>query len=259
MDPPPPSSSYPSANEEHAAGNLGCLLPMFDMTDHKNKHPIGWEAGCGCIRFRCRVPVAQGAPLFNNYGSKGNQELLFTYGFAIRDNPLDAVEGIVVGCAPADDPALDAERRRLLDEQSIHYTIRKADSALLIGPFDIRPPPEREAMGPPDGGEDGEEDEESSNMLPLDLLFALQVIGMDDVDEGPLLTPDELELLNATLDARLQDLLPTEDDDARAICRATTREGFVAAYRDGQRRVLRAARDEVQGMLAGAASEADEE
>ena len=82
---------------------------------------------------------------------------------------------------------------------------------------------------------------------------------MDDVDEGLLLTPDELELLNATLDARLQDLLPTEDDDARAICRATTREGFVAAYRDGQRRVLRAARDEVQGMLAGAASEADEE
>ena len=30
--------------------------------------------------------------LFNNYGNKGNTELLFTYGFAVKDNPLDAVD-----------------------------------------------------------------------------------------------------------------------------------------------------------------------
>ena len=247
---PPPSSSYASASEEHAAGNLGCLLPMFDMTDHKNGHPIGWEAGCGCIRFRCRVAVGAGEPLYNNYGSKGNQELIFTYGFAIPDNPLDAVEGVVVGCAPTDDEALAAERRRLLDEQEIPYSVRTTDGALLIGPFDIRPSPPAPAAARDAEGEDEGEEEASDGLLPAELLFALQVVGMDDPDEGPMLTLDELELLHATLDARRTALLPTERLDARAA--AGTKEGFVAAYRDGQRRVLGEALAEVQAMMAGA-------
>ena len=61
---------------------------MYDMADHKIGHRIGWEAGGGGVRFRCRAAVRKGAPLFNNYGEKGNQELLFTYGFAVRDSRL---------------------------------------------------------------------------------------------------------------------------------------------------------------------------
>ena len=94
----------------------------------------------------------------------------------------------------------------------------------------------------------GEEGGES--YLPPELLYALQVVGMADVEEGPMLTVDELELLRATLDARLQALLPTEAQDANAA--ELTRQGFVAAYRDGQRRVLRAALAEVEEMVAGA-------
>jgi hypothetical protein len=65
--------------DETAAGNLGCMLPLFDMFEHKCGHPIVWEAGRGGVRFRCRAPVPKGAPLHNNYGAKGNEELLNTY------------------------------------------------------------------------------------------------------------------------------------------------------------------------------------
>ena len=64
-----------------------------------------------------------------DYGSKGNQELLFTYGFAVRDNPLDAVEGIVVGCRPSADAELTAERKRLLEQHEVPYTTRESDGA----------------------------------------------------------------------------------------------------------------------------------
>ena len=87
-------------------------------------------------------------------------------------------------------------------------------------------------------------------MLPAELLYALQVVGMDDIGEGPTLTIEELEMLRTTLEARLQALVPAEGADAAAT--EGTREGFVAAYRDGQRRVLRAALEEVAAMAAGA-------
>ena len=288
--PAPAASSASEAGEafeEHAAGNLGCMLPLYDMFDHKVGHPIGWEAGCGGVRFRNRVRpcVLPGAPLYNNYGPKGNQELLFTYGFSVADNPLDTVEGIIVGCAPSADPVLSAERRRLLDEQGVEYTVRPSDGALLIGPFDIFPPSasraaaatdaaaaaltggsapppaaHEEAMerGEEEGGEEGEEDSRGDSYFSPELLFALQVAGMDDAQEGPMLTLDELDQLRATLNARLAPLLPAEAADAKVVGQLN-KQGFVAAYRDGQRRVLRAAIAEVQEMAAGAEEEEGEE
>ena len=84
----------------------------------------------------------------------------------------------------------------------------------------------------------------------LELLLALQIIGMDDPEEGPMISLDEVDMLRATLAKRLDALLPSEADDGTAP--PETREGSVAAYRDGQRRVLRAALEEVDLMLAGA-------
>ena len=241
--------------DETAAGNLGCMLPLFDMFEHKCGHPIVWEAGRGGVRFRCRAPVPKGAPLHNNYGAKGNEELLFTYGFAVRGNPLDAVEGVVVGCAPTPDTALVAERRRVLEEHGVPYTTREDDGALLIGPFELHVT----AEGGKGEGEEGEEAASGGGALPAELLLALSVVGMDDPSDGPLLTPDELDLLVGTLQARLQPLLPTEAADA-AVADEQSCAGYVAAYRDGQRRVLRAALAQVAQMSAGdEADDADEE
>ena len=55
---------------------------------------------------------------------QGNGELLFTYGFTAPDNPLDTVEGIIVGCAPTARAELSAERRRLLNEQASRHRQR---------------------------------------------------------------------------------------------------------------------------------------
>ena len=68
------------------------------------------------------VPI--NAQLYNNYGPKGNGELLFTYGFAVFGNPLDTVEGIIVGCRHTSNARLAAARLRFLDEQEIPYKLQ---------------------------------------------------------------------------------------------------------------------------------------
>lgn len=194
------------------------------------------------MRLPCACPA--------DYGSKGNQELLFTYGFAVRDNPLDAVEGIVVGCRPSADAALMAERRRLLDHHEVPYTTRESDGALLIGPFDLRPPTTdaagHDAADAEDAaGEDSTGDDLSSSWFPEELWYALQVVGTETAEEGPGLSLCELELLQGTLEARLGALHSTALGVGAS---AGAREGFVAAYREGQRRVLEAAIAELETM-----------
>ena len=69
LQPQPSGCNATSHGEEFAASNLGCMLPLYDMADHRVGHPIGWQAGCGGVRFCCRVPVRAGAALFNSDGS----------------------------------------------------------------------------------------------------------------------------------------------------------------------------------------------
>lgn len=61
----------------------------------------------------------------------------------------------------------------------------------------------------------------------------------------------------STLEARLEALAATEVADGSALDHDGTREGFVAAYRDGQRRVLREALTEVAAMAEGAEEDDD--
>lgn len=92
LDPPtpsPPSSTITPTPQK--GSNLGIMLPLFDMLDHKPGHPVQWEASNKRIRFRCVDAIPKGGRIWNNYGPKGNGELLVTYGFASRENPLDSV------------------------------------------------------------------------------------------------------------------------------------------------------------------------
>ena len=238
--------------EEAVAGSLGCMLPLLDMLEHRNGHPIGWEAGCGGVRFRCRSDVPINAQLYNNYGPKGNGELLFTYGFAVFGNPLDTVEGIIVGCRHTSNARLAAARLRFLDEQEIPYKLQASGGgALLIGPFDLKVPPKgggEAAAAAAEQAEAEEEEEEEASVLPPELLFALSIVGMEDADDGPALSLDELDMLKSTLEARLSVLEPTEAVDDAHVPPAETREAFVAAYRCGQRRVLKLALAQIEEM-----------
>lgn len=79
------------------------------------------------------------------------------------------------------------------------------------------------------------------------LLAPHQVIGMEDAEEGPAISADEIELLASTLRARLDLLTPSQAADERAD--KHSREWYVGVYREGQRRLLRLALDELASML----------
>ncbi|CAA21252.1 ribosomal lysine methyltransferase Set10 [Schizosaccharomyces pombe] len=70
------------------------LLPLIDSLNHKPKQPILWNSDFQdekSVQLISQELVAKGNQLFNNYGPKGNEELLMGYGFCLPDNPFDTV------------------------------------------------------------------------------------------------------------------------------------------------------------------------
>ena len=242
------------------AGTLGVMFPFYDMLDHQAGHSITWEAGNGTIRFRCVDEIKAGEQIYNNYGPKGNQELLFTYGFAIADNPLDSVEGIVFGCrCPEDDYEEDSAkllheaRMELLREHDVPHKVE--NGSLVMGPFALfaKLPTASAKIGESDEQHDGEEGEGGS-VMPQELLFALSVLGMEDVEEGPGLSPYEIDMLRQQFGARInamqvdgKEVGDAKDDDACTFSRA----GFVASYKRGQVQLLRSAIADLDAMVRG--------
>jgi len=249
----------PDPNE--IAGTLGIMTPFWGMLDHEAGHPIVWEAGDGYIRFRCVDAIEEGQEIKNNYGPKGNQELLFTYGFAIEGNPMDSVDGIMIGCRipPAD--ATDEEDRilvhkgtlELLREHDIQHKIE--NGALLIGPFSLHGAPPNPSSQSTNGDRKGREYEGGNNstgVLSPELLFALSVIGMETLEEGPGLSLDEIEMLKGELGRRI-DALDTDESYVEMSKQYAVRSSFCSAYKRGQRSLLQKALAELGAMVEGEA------
>lgn len=71
---------------------LSMLIPFVDFLNHKPYTLINWDAHDGKnFRLVAGETVAEGQEAFNNYGAKGNEELLLGYGFCIKNNPFDTV------------------------------------------------------------------------------------------------------------------------------------------------------------------------
>ena len=70
----------------------GALLPLFDLLNHEAGARIFWhcDEAAGCIRFVTDEPIGVGKQVYNNYGDRANEELLFSYGFTLRDNSHDS-------------------------------------------------------------------------------------------------------------------------------------------------------------------------
>lgn len=68
------------------------LIPVIDLTNHNPKAKVSWSVGDdGSFTLECENPTrVKGAEIFNNYGMKGNEELLLAYGFCIEDNSADS-------------------------------------------------------------------------------------------------------------------------------------------------------------------------
>ena len=218
-------ASPPDPNK--IAGTLGVMFPLYDMLDHRPGHRITWEAGEGSIRFRCIGGIRAGEQIYNNYGPKGNQELLFTYGFAIEGNPLDSVDGIVFGCRCPDEGGHEEEslrglheaRLQLLREHDVPHKVE--NGALMMGPFALfgRLPTTDADVEVAEDGDEGraeevvEGDEEEGSVMPRELLFALSVLGMEDVEEGPGLSPYEIDMLKRQFASRIRSMNMSDEEN----------------------------------------------
>ncbi|KAK5682673.1 hypothetical protein LTS10_005802 [Elasticomyces elasticus] len=71
--------------------HFSVLFPLQDAGNHSNDAHVDWAYDPGRFSVSVTDPVEAGAEVFNNYGPKGNDELLMGYGFCIPDNPYDTV------------------------------------------------------------------------------------------------------------------------------------------------------------------------
>lgn len=70
--------------------NDAMLLPVVDLLNHNPQAKVNWDVSDGFFRFKSES-IQPGKEIFNNYGLKGNEELLLAYGFCIEGNPRDSV------------------------------------------------------------------------------------------------------------------------------------------------------------------------
>lgn len=72
------------------------LLPIIDLLNHNSGAKVEWKFekqkdGHGYFSLLSQDLLDEGEEVFNNYGAKGNEELLMGYGFAIEKNPSDSI------------------------------------------------------------------------------------------------------------------------------------------------------------------------
>lgn len=68
------------------------LLPLIDALNHRPLNATEWNVSAReSFKIALSNATAVGEEIFNNYGAKGNEELLFGYGFCIPNNPFDTL------------------------------------------------------------------------------------------------------------------------------------------------------------------------
>lgn len=71
--------------------DVAMLIPIVDLLNHSPKAQVSWGGADGLFRLESHDVYNSGDQVFNNYGQKGNEELLLAYGFCIENNPADSV------------------------------------------------------------------------------------------------------------------------------------------------------------------------
>lgn len=64
------------------------LVPVVDLLNHSPTAKVTWSGSGG---FTLSTEGEAGQEIFNNYGQKGNEELLLAYGFCLETNEADSV------------------------------------------------------------------------------------------------------------------------------------------------------------------------
>ena len=96
-----------------STGAPGILLPFFDLLNHGKGTEIEWRGDGQSVAFAAGADgIEAQAEIFNNYGSKANDELLLAHGFALENNEHDRV--------------------------ALKMTVASGDSRKTLGPFYLR-------------------------------------------------------------------------------------------------------------------------
>lgn len=222
-----------------AKDGVGCMLPLFDLLNHRSTQQISWRSGASGVSFVTDEALRAGDDVFNNYGAqRPNEELLYSYGFCTENNPFDGVLLSLVTGPPVAEGGPPARER--------FYIRRGPESGGL--PMELLQALARAHLEaePPDG-EDGGEDEQL-------------VVGAEEV-----------ELLLDALERKLEKLIPSEALDQRIIREGRTagaaaagsggwkrgmgeeeasRRFSIAVYREGQREILVETMDYLRALLS---------
>ncbi|KAJ3046399.1 hypothetical protein HK097_000891, partial [Rhizophlyctis rosea] len=105
-----------------AAGEASelCMYPALDLINHRRGERVEWqikETGENAgVAFIALDDVQEGVEIFNNYGAKGNENLLGNYGFVLDPNPEDYVK-VAMQLRDDIDPCA-ARKRTLLNRYS---------------------------------------------------------------------------------------------------------------------------------------------
>ena len=249
--------------------SLGVMLPLFDLLNHSYSTDIDWEGGTSSgVSFHCGVNsagIAAGEEVFNNYGNKGNEQLMLAHGFCIQDNVHDSYGLKLLARMPVDDGSIDGDGDGGSGSGSsggvvcvgVFWIFRSDNPDVMEQRIEQIPSTLWRAIGDAvgylhesDGAKgSGEESGEESGEVPA------VVVACEDV-----------EMLLQTLQGRLVPFTKTKDVDVGLIVGSKeakevlngdggedgvvkARRRFVAMYRDGQRRVLEDVIQVLKSML----------
>ena len=162
---------------------------------------------------------------------------------------MDSVEGIVLGISlPNSKDEQETSRYQaqvdLVKEYDMSHRIDKDKGefgVLFLGPFSLhRKLPSSKDDDKDDDIADSEGGSEEGGVIPDELYRALSIIGLEDVEEGPMVSIDEMEILKEVLTKKLQGFGTSGKSDES-----------VEAYKDGQRELLQLALAELGSLMIG--------
>eukprot|EP00931_Biecheleriopsis_adriatica_P095030 TRINITY_DN6865_c0_g1_i1.p1 TRINITY_DN6865_c0_g1~~TRINITY_DN6865_c0_g1_i1.p1 ORF type:complete len:478 (+),score=96.65 TRINITY_DN6865_c0_g1_i1:54-1487(+) len=236
--------------EEESDGE-GSMVPFFDFFNHSSEAKMVWGADAKAVTFTAGGRgIEPGDQVFNNYGEKGNEDLMYIHGFAILDNVHDTYSMWLTVQLPGSE-ATEAKAKAGKKARKAKNTTPKT---ARIGPFLLRridpkwdqiPGELWQALADPPAAAAAAEAGEV-------MAEGVQTIRFE-------VPPDHVQSCLTMLKQRLQGFTETKVRD-RHFASGGAAEGealdprimHIARYRDGQRQVLEEAVRSLESMLTEA-------
>jgi hypothetical protein len=83
------------SNQEVNMGVYGAMCPLLDILNHDPSRDwldlVVNPSDENLLDVKTNNEIERGAEIYYNYGSLSNEQLLYGYGYAVKDNPHDAV------------------------------------------------------------------------------------------------------------------------------------------------------------------------